>query len=230
MGQKVSHPNPPEENEAKATADQVFGLLQESANNFFLSVRLGEPSGNTLGYPLTDMRLFAQEHHIVVQTDSNVTPENIRKAINDIFSGNWKGVVEDVVPTVLTFLSDGAPKPHETAVNDDFSTSFLKFENCNVVQYSIYVKRTNARSMGTLSENEVSTLLTVICKGIVDYGKIDPQAVLEAMLASGIQENQIDQAVSDLKDRIKHLTEVNQTKREIESGLVQPEENGDRAK
>lgn len=226
MGQKISHPDPADDNEAKATADQVFKLMDDSANNFFSSVRLAEPTDLTLGYPLTDMRLIAQEQHILVQSETNVTSDLIKNTINDIFSGNWQGVVEDVVPTVLNFLTGDVPKPADTAVNDEFSTSFLKFENSNVVQYSIYIKRTNAKSMGTLTQSAVSTLLSVICKGIVDYGKIDPQAVLETMLASGMPSSQIDDAITDLKEQIKKLAKINFMKREIESGVQQEKENG----
>jgi hypothetical protein len=212
MGAKQAKPVTPPDNPAKADADLALQGMQKAAENFLNTIRLGEASGQTLGYPLTDQRLINQEIHLVVQTTNNAPKEDLEKAVTGIFSGDWKTVTAIVVDSLASFLGGDAPQPVNTAVNDEFSKSFLVYENANVVQYSIYVKRTNAKSVGTLLADSQATMISVICRGNIAYPKVDPQTILGALVSS--KKDMKPEEVQDLIANIgKELSLVAQLRR-----------------
>jgi len=184
MGGVVAKPSPPADNVAKANNDISMEALQLSSEAFLNNIRLGTASSDVLGYKLTDQKLTSQESHIICQTTANAPNDEIKKAVDDIFSGDWKGVTEIVAGSLASFFGSPAPSANESAVNDKYSKSYLKWEHDNVVQYSFLVRRTNASSVGTLAKDTQATMMSVICRGIVDFTAIDPQAVVYALKES----------------------------------------------
>ncbi|KAL2610158.1 hypothetical protein R1flu_028731 [Riccia fluitans] len=178
MGAKVAKPNPAADNKAKADADLAMKALNKSAENFLAEVRLGTASATTLGYKLIDQKLESQEIQVVVQTQENVVSDDINDAIDSVFSGDWKSVVKFAAKEIISFLGGETPKPAEEAVNKEWAKSYLMWESNALVQYSIYLKKTNAKSIGTTQADTESTLLVCICRGIVDYEWIDPETIV----------------------------------------------------
>lgn len=226
MGAKVAKPNPPSTNEAKADADLAMQGMEASAENFLQTVRLGTSTLYNLGYELTDQKMTNQEVHMVVQTTANSPRDDIEEGINAIFSGDWKTVTKIAADSLASFFGGDAPQPSESAVNDTFSKSFLIWENNNVVQYSIFVRRTNAKSVGTLLEDSQATMEAVICKGNIDYNKIDPQTVISVMSeAKGddgnpLTEAQKEQIFEEVQKELEMAAQLATFKKQLEAGTL----------
>lgn len=230
MGAKIAHPTPPSDNAAKAESDLALSGMKAAASEYLSTIRLGEASEFTLGYDLTDQKLTSQEVHLVVKTKDNATNDDIKKGIEGIFSHDWEKVVELAANSLAQFFGGEDPTTQTEAVNDEFSKSYLIWEDDNIVQYSFYVKRTNAKSMGTVQEDKQQTLQCCLCKGNVAYDKIDPQTVVGTIvggLGEKVAEGEVKDVVKDALDKVvthlKLAAEVAQFKKQLEAGSIPSE-------
>lgn len=218
MGGKVAKPNPPADNEAKADNDLAMKGLEDTAERFLQDNRLGVSSGETLGYPLVDDKLIAQELKLLTQTENNVPSSSIEQTIDGIFSGDWKSVVVNIAQQLAQFFSGEVPKPADRAVYQKFQKSYLRYENSNVVQYSVLVVQTNASSTGTLTENAQACLQTAVCKGVIDYAKLDPQIFIFQLQDSqpDLTLDEVEEIVNSIVKQLKIAAELAKVKRELE--------------
>ena len=219
MGAEVSTPNEPADNEAKANNDIALKGLEDTAQRFLSDCRLAVPNSETLGYALTDNKLQAQELKLLSQTTSGVLSSEIEDTIDAIFSSDWKGVVKSVSQQLAQFFSSEVPAPSEAAVYQKFQKSYLKYEFFNVVEYSILVIQTNATSTGTLTENTQACLQACVCKGLVDYAKLDPQTFLFQLTSSNpdLTIDQIQEIIEAIAVSLKNAAELAKLKQELEN-------------
>ncbi|KAL3675725.1 hypothetical protein R1sor_025673 [Riccia sorocarpa] len=224
MGAKAAKPNPPSDNKAKAIADLAMDGLTLAASDFLSQVRLGTAGLNNLGYKLTDQKLTNQEIQIMVKTQDNVEPDDINAAIDSCFSGDWKGVTKFAAKEIIQFLGGQPPSPAEEAVNATFSKSYIVWEFNSLVQYSLYMKKTNASSVGTLTADTQITVLACICRGVVDYDGIDPQLILYEvcqtqpdLLNDADKFQKLMEAVSN---ELKASATMSAIKRQLNAGVI----------
>ena len=219
MGAQVSTPNPPASNEAKANNDIAIKGLEETAQRFLSDCRLAVPNTETLGYALTDNKLQAQEVKLLSQTTSGVLSSEIEDTIDAIFSSEWKGVVKSVSQQLAQFFSSEVPAPSEAAVYQKFQKSYLKYEFFNVVEYSILVIQTNATSTGTLTEETQACLQACVCKGLVDYAKLDPQTFIYQLTSSNpdLTIDELQSIIEAIGVSLKNAAELVKLKQQLEN-------------
>ncbi|KAL2610159.1 hypothetical protein R1flu_028732 [Riccia fluitans] len=226
MGAKLAKPNPPADNLAKANADLAMDAMKMSANNFFAQIRLGTASEDSLGYTLTDQKLTDQEMQLIVQTKDNVMSDDIDSAIDSIFSGDWKSVAKFAAKEIIGFLGGGTPTPAEEAVNKEWHQSYLSWEYNTLLQYSTFILKTNAKSTGTLTEDTETTLMACICRGIVDYRSIDPEAIGFQLnkTTTDLTEEQFNALMKDVMSELENSAKISNLKRQLLAGGPLPEE------
>ena len=233
MGNKVAKPEPdPTDTKAAQNTNLAVEQLGIEAEHFFQSVRLGDANNYNLGYKICDGVLTDQEFHIHVQSDFNQSSEDLKKGVESIFAGDWKAVTELAVDVLLPFLSDAPPKPEDKAMTDIWAKSYLTWEDGTLVNTAIYVKKTNASSLGTTVGNATQTLLACICRGAVDFADIDPQVLLYEvrvnMRKAGRPISEIETVFQQIEEQMGFAVRMVELKRKMEAGLSTNTDTGTR--
>jgi len=220
MGQKEVKPNPPAETPAKAASDLAYEGLLSSANEFILQCASGRQTAFTLGYKLVDDKLDAQEIHLTSQSEANVPNDAIEKAVDALFSSDWKQLTKLCVGQLASFFAT-TPQPQDRAMNEVFGKTYLTYEHGNILMYAVYVKKTNSSSMGTLVGGTLATLMCVACRGIVDYASMDAQTIVlhvresSKSLDKELTEEQEMQIYERVKRSLSAALEIAQLKKRI---------------
>jgi len=224
MGNKVAKPEPdPEDTKAAQNTNLMVEGLGIEAEHFFQSVRLGDANNYNLGYKICDGVLTDQEFHVHVQTDFNQTSTTLKGGVKSIFSGDWEAVTEVAVDVLLPFLTGDPPKPEDKAMTDIWAKSYLTWEDGTLINTSIYVKKTNASSVGTLTGSTMQTLLACVCRGAVDFAHIDPQVLLYEvrmnMRKAGRPASEIMNVFNQIEEQMGFALRMVELKRKMEAGL-----------
>ena len=98
-------PNNTQDNKALADSKLAADGMMLAATQFLEEMRLGTSSSTNLGYNLCSNKLVDQEIHIITKTVRNAVAKDITDGVNNIFSGNWQGVVQLAVRELVGFLS-----------------------------------------------------------------------------------------------------------------------------
>jgi len=178
MGSHASKPDPPAENPAANASKLALEGFNVEAEHFFQSMRLGDATNYSLGYKLCEDKLTDQEFHIHVQTEFNQPAAAISEAVDGIFSGDWKKVTKLAVNEIVPFLTGEKPKAADKAETRTWGKAYLIWENGSLLCTAIYIKKTNAISIGSAVTDMDTTLLACVCRGVVDYAAIDPQVLV----------------------------------------------------
>ena len=224
MGNKVAKPAAdPTDTKAVQSTDFAVEQLGIEAEHFFQSVRLGDANNFSLGYKICDNVLTAQEFHVHVQTDFNQSSETLKNGVKSIFSGDWEAVTELAVNVLLPFLSGEPPKPENKAMTDTWAKSYLTWEDGTLVNTSIYVKKTNVSSLGTVTGSTEQTLLACVCRGAVDFAHVDPQVLLYEvrmnMRKAGRPTSEIENVFQEIEQQMGFAVRMVVLKRKMEAGL-----------
>ena len=224
MGSNVAKPEPdPADTKAAQNTNLMVEQLGIEAEHFFQSVRLGDANNYSLGYKICDNILTDQEFHIHVQSDFNQTSQQLKDGVKSIFAGDWEAVTELAVDVLLPFLSGAPPKPEDKAMTDIWAKSYLTWEDGTLMNTSIYLKKTNASSVGTLTGNATQTLLACVCRGAVDFANIDPQVLLYEvrmnMRKAGRPTSEIENIFNQIEEQMGFAVRMVELKRKMEAGL-----------
>ena len=218
MGAAIAKPNPPDtSNEAHANCEACIQGLHAEAERFFLKIRLGEATSDTLGYKLTEQRLTAQEKRLMVQTQMGAPDKaTLNKIITEHFGVRWSHFEVVGLQAIQAFFGADV-KPSESAVNDTLSSSFLVFEHSNVVQYSMFIRRTSATSMGTFTGDSQLTMMVALCKGNIDFASVDPQTIISTLLEQDerFTEGQIDHLLQTIVKELELAARLSEIKQNI---------------
>ena len=223
MGNNAVKPEPPADTKAAQNTNLMVEQLGIEAEHFFQSVRLGDANKYSLGYKICDNVLTDQEFHIHVQSEFNQSSEKLKAGVKSIFSGDWEAVTELAVDVLLPFLSGAPPKPEDQAMTDIWAKSYLTWEDGTLMNTSIYVKKTNASSVGTLTESTQQTLLACVCRGAVDFANVDPQVLLYEvrmnMRKAGRPTSEIENIFQQIEEQMGFAVRKVELKRKMEAGL-----------
>jgi len=243
MGQKLAKPDPPSDNVAKAEAELQMEGMTLAAQNFLNVIRLGTASDENLGYTLVGRKLIAQEIEMIGIEANNATAETIDEAIDAIFSGDWKAVTKIAAGALIQFLNceltycfvsvmiyqsffSAAPTPTDQASLSEFKSSYLVYEFGTIMQYSVFIKKTISKSVGTLTENSEYASLVCLAKGIVDYAEVDPQLILfkvsESMASTGQDSSKFLTMMKTIAEELKAAAELTEIKKSLSAGLPLP--------
>ena len=230
MGANVVKPVAPEESAAKQNTKLMVEGLEIEAEHFFQSVRLGDANNYSLGYKICDGILTDQEFKIHVQSTFDSTRQEIKDGVKSIFSGDWEAVTELAVDALLPFLSGVPPLPASEAMTDIWGKSYLTWEDGTLINTSIYVKKTNASSLGTTTSDAEQTLLACICRGAVDFAAVDPQVLLyevtKNMRKSGRPNEEIESVFERIEAQMGFAARMVELKRNLEAGLTVSNKSG----
>jgi len=222
MGAKLVKPDPPADNKATDVAKIALDGFNTEADHFFQSMRLGDASNYSLGYKICDGKLTDQEFHIHVQDVFGQKSDDIKKAVKAIFSGDWEAVTNAAIDEIIPFLGD-TPTTTDLALNETWGKSYLLWENESLTNTSIFIRKTNCKSIGTAKEDVQHTLLACVCRGVVDYADVDPQVLLyevnKTLKAGGASTGAIAEVFKSVQDQMKFAAQMAQTKRMLESGV-----------
>ncbi|GIL54836.1 hypothetical protein Vafri_10530 [Volvox africanus] len=211
MGNSIVKPAPgPNDTQAAVNAEMAQKVMHGSAENFFKDVRMGEPTLNSLGYKLAGMKLTDQEYQVICHTSQNVTSDDIKTAVDSLFSKDWKSVVDAAVNEIVMFLN-GAPT--DNADIQEWSKSYLLWENASLVQYSVYILKTSSTSMGTVAASTYLTKLACICRGLVAYEAMHPQTIVYELRKShpNMTNPQFTDFMKSISDELKLAAGLTQT-------------------
>ncbi len=225
MGAKQATPQHFKENDAKLDADIALEAMRASAEGFLKSVRCGDSNSHSLGYKLTDGKLTDQEVKLVVKTATNAEAGDIDKAINSVFSGDWKSVIKLATNEIIHFVSGKVPKPKNEAVNEEWSKSYLVWEFNSLIEYSVFMKKTNAASVGTALGNLDYTFMCAICRGVVAYESVDPQVIIYEVCKNQpkLKPKDFEKMMEDIEKSLELAARLSLFKKQLTSGVVHPE-------
>ncbi|GLC43594.1 hypothetical protein PLESTM_001493700 [Pleodorina starrii] len=197
MGTVLVKPKDTSDTKAIAQLELAVKGMHAMADNFFKDLRLGNASSTSLGYQLAGAKLTDQEYQIICRTEEGVTNSAISEAVKSIFSQDWQKLVECCVQEIVTFVTGDTT---DTASTQEWSKSYLVWEDDSLMQYSVLIVKTASTSMGALVGNSKTTMLACACRGVVAYETVDPQIIVYELRKTnkGMNVEQFKKTISDV--------------------------------
>ena len=220
MGAANVKPADPDNTDAKIKNDLAIEGLELAGKNFLQEVLLHIPSEDTVGYELVNNRFTDQEIQLSACNSTNVTSQDIKDGIHSLFTKDWESLINVAADEIVKFLN-GA---EDNASANVWKKSFLIWEKNSLVQYSAFIKKTKSSSVGTTAANQDTTMLSVACRGVVNYETIDPQTIIYELTKADPSYEKDSTNFNHMMDvvtqELQRAAQLAQIKRAIRDGVV----------